>query len=101
MINKNEIINHIATSNTLHNLIVNIGGTNDEDLKDLEQDIYLDLYTKSDKVLNDLYNNGQLSFYLARMVCNNIHSSTSRYYTTYKKPRLITDRLEPENDEDE
>ena len=90
---KNEIIEEIANKGTLHTLIQNIGGTTDPDLKDLEQDLYLDLYTKSEKTLQELYEKDQLNFYLARMVTNNIHSSTSRYYTKYKKPRLISDKL--------
>lgn len=98
---RNDVIEEIAKTGLLHTIIQNIGGTTDEDLKDLEQDIYLDLYTKEEKLLTDLYEKGQLKFYLARIVSNNIHSSSSRYFTTYKKPQLYNVELKPEEDEEE
>ena len=101
MVTRNEIIEYIAKENILHNIIQNVGGTADEDLKDLEQDIYLDLYSKSEKALNDIYANGQLNFYLARIVSNNIHSSSSRYYTQYKKPKQYNEPIQPEDDDED
>lgn len=98
---KAGVIEYVANNKILHNLIQNIGGNKDDDLQDLEQDIYIDLYTKPEETLVKLYENKQLAFYLARIVLNNIHSSTSRFYTTYKKPLLNKVELTPEEDDNE
>lgn len=98
---KNEIIGAIASSGMLRTIIQNIGGTTDEDLKDLEQDIYLVLFTKDEKTLNDLYTTGQMKYYLARIAANNIHSTTSPFYTTYKKPKINAEPLNEKDDDDD
>ena len=82
---KNEIIEYIAKNRMVEEIVKNIAGTADEDLKDLIQDIYEDLFTKEEKLLRKLYEEEMLRFFITRIVFNNIHSKTSRYYMTYKK----------------
>lgn len=82
---KKEIINYIAKQHMVEDIVHNIAGNADEDLKDLVQDIYVDLFTKSDSKLQKLYSDKQLNFYITRIALNNIYSKTSRYYTVYKK----------------
>lgn len=85
---KLEVINYIAENKIVENIVRNVSGEGDDDLKDLCQDIYVDLFTKSENKLISLYENKQLNFFITKIVYNNIFSKTSRYYTTYKKVKL-------------
>lgn len=86
MMEKAKIIADIAKEGTLREIIRNVGGTKDEDLKDLEQDIYVELLRKDAALLNDLKEKGELKYFLAKIVKNQIYSKSSPYYRTYKKP---------------
>lgn len=83
---KYEIIEDISKHKLVEEIIKNnIHHEDDEDLKDLAQDIYIDLYSKSETLLNEIYLNNKIQYFIARMVYNNVFSKTSRYYTKYKK----------------
>lgn len=80
-----DIVDEIARDRLVEKIVFRINRNESEsDLKDLCQDIYIELLRKGDKLV-DLYNNNQLNFYIARMVLNNICSSTSPYYMKYKR----------------
>lgn len=86
---KQSVICNIYKNNTLRTIISNIAkDTTDDDLQDLEQDIYLELLTKDEETIDDLFLKGQLNYYITRMVINNINSKTSRYYYRYKKNKM-------------
>lgn len=69
---------------TLNEIITNIGKDEEkENLKDLKQDLLLQLIEKEDYV-RELIESNKLKFYLTRIVLNNIRSNTSRYYYKYK-----------------
>ena len=90
------LIEKIAEDKLVEDLVREIGRSeSDFNLDDLIQDIYLDLWTKKDKV-NEIPEN-QIRYYIARIVINNIHSRTSPYYKTYKK-HTDYDELEGYND---
>lgn len=76
----------IHSTHILQDLLTKIGKS-DPDLKDLEQDIWLDLSTKKDtELLKHLSENEEeCKYYLARVVVNQIKSSTSDYTRNYKK----------------
>ena len=83
---KQDIIAEIAETNLLRTIINNVAkNSKDEDLKDLEQDLYLELLEKDEELIEYLYENDQLNFFLTKMVTNNINSKTSRFYYNYKK----------------
>ena len=89
-----QIVEDIVKQHLLENIIKKVTNNSpDEDLYDLRQDIYVSLL--QDKKLQIAYRNNQLGFYLARIVMNNIASSTSPYYRIYKKPRILNDGLIP------
>lgn len=91
---KSEIIGELASKGTLRTLIENCARESSEDsanLQDLEQDLYLDLLQKDDKKIIELYEKGQLTFFLTRMILNNLNSVNSRYYTQYRKFSLLSD----------
>ena len=77
-------IERIAEDRLVETLVSEIGKSETRwNLDDLVQDIYLDLLSKKEKI--EQIDESQIRYYLARIVINNIHSRTSRYYTTYKK----------------
>lgn len=51
--------------------------------EDLIQDVYLLLLEKGDKLIVDLYERGELAYYLLRVVRNQLLSKNSPYYTKY------------------
>lgn len=82
---KPQIIEYIANNHLVEEITKNITGYLDDDYKDLIQDIYVDLYTKKEDLLQNLYDNDNIKFYLTRVIINNVFSKTSRFYTQYKK----------------
>ena len=91
---KYKIIDEISKDKIVEEVVYNIGDKGDEDLKDLVQDIYINLLEKEDNLIETLYNTNQLKFYIIRMVVNNIHSKNSPYYTKYKKDKINKVKIE-------
>ena len=86
-----QIINEIANNGLVEEIIQGVSYSkfeNTENLKDLTQDIYLQLLQMRTDKLNDLYTKNQISFWIARIVVNSIHSKTSPYYYQYKKAQM-------------
>ena len=91
---KQEIIQEISKDKIVEEIVYNIGSKGDEDLKDLIQDIYINLLEKEDNLIETLYNTNQLKYFIIRMVVNNIHSKNSPYYTKYKKDKINKVKIE-------
>ena len=91
---KYKIIDEISKDKLVEEIVYNIGDRGDEDLKDLIQDIYINLLEKEDDLIETLYSTNQLKFYIIRMVVNNIHSKNSTYYTKYKKDKKDKVKIE-------
>ena len=91
---KQEIIQEISKQKIVEEIVYNIGSKDDEDLKDLAQDIYINLLEKEDNLIETLYNTNQLKYFIIRMVVNNIHSKNSPYYTKYKKNKINKVKIE-------
>lgn len=91
---KQEIIQEISKDKVVEEIVYNIGNKGDEDLKDLIQDIYINLLEKEDNLIENLYNTNQLKYFIIRMVVNNIHSKNSPYYTKYKKDKINKVKIE-------
>ena len=91
---KYKIIDEISKNKIVEEIVYNIGSKDDEDLKDLVQDIYINLLEKEDSLIETLYNTNQLKFYIVKMVVNNIHSKNSPYYTKYKKDKINKVKIE-------
>ena len=53
--------------------------------EDLIQDIYLLLLQKDDDLIVNLYNKGEIGFYLLKIARNQLLSVNSSYYYTYIK----------------
>ena len=91
---KYKIIDEISKDKIVEEILYNIGSKDDEDLKDLIQDIYINLLEKEDNLIENLYNTNQLKYFIIRMVVNNIHSKNSPYYTKYKKDKINKVKIE-------
>ncbi len=86
-----NIINEIADSGLVEEIIQGVSYSkfeNTENLKDLTQDIYLQLLQMDNAKINELYFKKQLRYWIARIVVNSIHSKTSPYFYTYKKEQM-------------
>ena len=62
--------------------------------EDLVQDIYVLLLEKDDKLIIDLYNKGELGFYLLKIAKNQLLSANSPYFYKYIKFREHSDELD-------
>ena len=91
---KYKIIDEIGKDKLVEEIVYNIGSKGDEDLKDLIQDIYINLLEKEDSLIETLYSTNQLKYFIIRMVVNNIHSKNSPYYTKYKKDKINKVKIE-------
>lgn len=86
-----QIINEIANNGLVEEIIQGVSYSkfeSKENIKDLTQDIYLQLLQMRTDKLNELYDKGQLRYWIARIVVNSIHSKTSPYFYTYKKEQM-------------
>lgn len=86
----NEVVGEIARQRIVENIVNRVTSSGDTaqdpvSLADLVQDIYLSLL--EDEKIVDIYQEGHANFYIARIVTNNICSSSSRYYRNYLLPK--------------
>ena len=94
---KFEVVDELSRSNTVEKIIYKLlpASKNRFDCPDdLVQDIYVLLLEKDDKLIIDLYNKGELGFYLLKIARNQLLSANSPYYTKYIKFRSQSDELE-------
>ena len=61
--------------------------------EDLIQDVYLLLLEKGDKLIVNLYERGELAYYLLRVVRNQLLSANSPYFYKYIKFRVQSDDI--------
>ena len=94
---KYEIIDELSRSNTVEKIIFKLlpCSKNPFDCpEDLIQDVYLLLLQKDDNLIVDLYERGELGYYLLKIARNQLLSKNSPYYTKYIKFRSQSDELE-------
>lgn len=98
-----QIIEKIAKERMVEEIVGNVAKTSDltqRCLDDLCQDIYIQLLEKPPTLIEQLYENKQLKFYVARMAVNNIHSTLSPYFYNYIKPMQHAEIDTQINDQD-
>ena len=89
---KAEIIETLARDGFVETMITNITHQPlNADLKDLSQMVYLILLEYDEKKLQDLWENDQMNFFVARIIVNQYRSSNSPFYTTFRKFRQMVD----------
>ena len=85
---KEEVVEYIARSKLIQECIkVVTGGVWRSEYDDLVQDILIEMLNQTKIV--DLYEKGQLKFYVMRIVRNNIQSNTSRFFYRYRRFSLL------------
>lgn len=88
MMSKSDIIEAIAKARMVETMVQNIAHHSlTADLKDLTQMVYLILLEYDETKLQDLWDNNQISFFLARIIINQYRSSNSPFHTIYRKFR--------------
>lgn len=88
MMSKSDIIEAIAKARMVETMVSNIAHQSlTADLKDLTQMVYLILLEYDETKLQDLWDNNQISFFLARIIINQYRSSNSPFHTIYRKFR--------------
>lgn len=85
---KEGVVEYIARSKLIQECIkVVTGGVWRSEYDDLTQDILIELLDQ-EKIV-DLYEKGQLRYYVVRVVRNNIQSNTSRFFYRYRRFSLL------------
>ncbi len=85
---KSDIIEAIAKARMVETMVSNIAHQSlTAELKDLTQMVYLILLEYDETKLQDLWDNNQISFFLARIIINQYRSSNSPFHTIYRKFR--------------
>ena len=93
---KYEIIDELSKDNTVEKIIYKLLPTSKNQFdcpEDLVQDIYVLLLEKDDKLIVDLYNKGELGYYLLRIAKNQLLSANSPYFYKYIKFRAQSDDI--------
>ena len=95
--NKWEIVDELSKDSTVEKIIYKLLPTSKNRFdcpEDLVQDIYVLLLEKDDNLIVNLYNKGELGFYLLKIARNQLLSANSPYYTKYIKFLTHCDELE-------
>ena len=94
---KYEIIDELSKNATVEKIVYKLlsSSKNRFDFPDdLVQDIYVLLLEKDEDLIVNLYDKGELGFYLLKIAKNQLLSKNSPYYTKYIKFLANSDELE-------
>lgn len=85
---KERIVDTLAKGRVVEAMVANIAKQDlSPELKDLCQDIYIILLTYDEAKIVDLWENGEMRFFIARIIINQFRSSNSPFHKTYRKYR--------------
>ena len=87
MLSNTTIVDDLAHKQTIEQIIKNLNKTTHLSSieKDLCQDLYICLLELDTNLINKLYKNNELRYYIVGMVKNNLFSTSSHYYNQYRK----------------
>lgn len=86
MTDKETIIETLAKDRRVEALVENIAHHSlTADLKDLCQMVYLILLEYDESKLQDLWENDQINFFIARIILNQYRSSNSPFHAIFRK----------------
>lgn len=94
---KYEIVDELSKTSTVEKIVFKLlpaSKNRFDSPDDLVQDIYLLLLGKDDKLITDLYEKGELGFYLIRIARNQLLSANSPYFYTYIRFYSLSDDLD-------
>ena len=93
---KYEIIDELSKNATVEKIVNKMVSSSKNRFDfpdDLIQDIYVLLLEKDEDLIVNLYNKGELGFYLLKVARNQLLSKNSPYYTKYIKFRAYSDDI--------
>ena len=83
---RTEIVETLARERRVETMVENIARQElDANLSDLAQMVYLILLEYDEDKLVDLWEHGQMSFFIARIIINQYRSTSSPYYKLIRK----------------
>ena len=86
---KEGVVEDIARTKLIQECILIVtGGVWRSEYDDLVQDLLVEFLNQGKKIV-DLYEKGQLRYYVVRVVRNNLQSCTSRFYYRYRRFSLL------------
>ena len=94
---KYEVINIIAREHLVEKIVTKLLSSSKNPFdcpEDLIQDIYLLLLQKDEDLIVNLYNKGEIGFYLLKIARNQLLSANSPYYQKYIRFLANSDELE-------
>lgn len=94
-LSKKDIVNELSRKQVVEKLVSSYRLTTPY-IEDLCQDIYVELLSKDDELIEGLYYRDEIYYYIRRMLSNNINSTTSPFFKNYEKFRKNTDDVEDE-----
>lgn len=90
-----EIVNILGKEKTVEKIMYNILKRRLLPMEqDLCQDLYISLLELDNNLLNKLYQEDEIRYYIVKMIKFNIFSTTSKYWRQYKKFDYITSNIE-------
>lgn len=93
----NKIVERLAKDKVVEMLLSKYTSFSKPYMKDLVQDIYIELLSKPEWLLMHLTENEEIEYYIRRIIKNQLFSKTSRYYYLYKKFLDKTDEITETN----
>ena len=92
-----EIITKIAEDRLVESMVCNIAGRDriTGDLCDLVQMVYLVLLEYDDDKILDLWTNGEIRFFIARIITNQLNSRTSPFWRIIRKFGHLSTEIGP------
>ena len=95
VVDKADIIAQIAQERRVETMVENIAKSPlSPDLKDLSQMVYLILLEYDEGKLLDLWNHGQINFFIARIILNQYRSVNSPFYKLFRKYARKAEEIE-------
>ena len=86
----NSIMTELYEENIVRDIIRNIG-VKQNDMEDLEQEIYMILLEYNRDKIIEMHNNNQLKYFIVGVVNRQYNSKTSPFYKKYKKYYTLVD----------
>lgn len=97
--NKYEAISDIAKEGVVERLAKKYNISSPY-IKDLCQDLYIELLNKDEKLIVGLYERNEIEYYIRKMISNNVNSTTSPFYKNYEKFRKNSEEINNEKTEE-
>lgn len=92
MATKGDIVRQLGEQRVVEKMVQNIAHKAlDADLSDLSQMVYLILLEYDEDKIVELWEAGQIGFFIARIILNQFRSSHSPFYSTYIKSKRWVD----------